>query len=120
MKFESLRHLESFFRTGRSWFIISIMIVVSGLPEIIQAQNKTPRYKVAVVDLMILKRQKPGAFQLAHDIGADGVEVDMGGLGNRPTFDNQLLKDSVRRQFLQLAEKYKLEIPSLAMTGYYA
>jgi hypothetical protein len=46
---------------------------------------------------MILKRQKAGAFQLAREIGADGVEVDMGGLGNRPTFDNQLLKDSVRK-----------------------
>ena len=78
------------------------------------------RYKVAVVDLMILKRQKLGAFQLAKDIGADGVEVDMGGLGNRPTFDNQLLIDSVRQQFLDTAKELQLEIPSLAMTGYYA
>jgi len=78
------------------------------------------RYKVAVVDLMILKRQKLGAFQLTKEIGADGVEVDMGGLGNRPTFDNQLLTDSVRKQFLDKARELQLEIPSLAMTGYYA
>jgi len=39
---------------------------------------KDQRYKIAVVDLMILKRQKLGAFQLTKDIGADGVEVDMG------------------------------------------
>jgi L-ribulose-5-phosphate 3-epimerase len=78
------------------------------------------RYKVAVIDLMILKRQKLGAFQLAKDIGADGVEVDMGGLGNRPTFDNQLLIDSVRQQFLNKAKELNLEIPSLGMTGYYA
>lgn len=78
------------------------------------------RYKVAVVDLMILKRQKLGAFQLTKDIGADGVEIDMGGLGNRPTFDNQLLKDSVRQQFLNKAKELNLAIPSLAMTGYYA
>jgi L-ribulose-5-phosphate 3-epimerase len=67
-----------------------------------------------------LKRQKLGAFQLTKDIGADGVEVDMGGLGNRPTFDNQLLIDSVRQQFLNKAKELHLEIPSLGMTGYYA
>lgn len=78
------------------------------------------RYKVAVIDLMILKRQKLGVFQLTKDIGADGVEVDMGGLGNRPTFDNQLLIDSVRQQFLNKAKELHLEIPSLGMTGYYA
>jgi len=82
--------------------------------------GKNQRYKVAVVDLMILKRQKLGAFQLAKDIGADGVEVDMGGLGNRPTFDNQLLNDTVRQQFLNKAKELNLEISSLAMTGYYA
>ncbi|MGB8195265.1 MAG: TIM barrel protein, partial [Chitinophagaceae bacterium] len=84
------------------------------------AQQPAPKYKVAVVDLMILKRQKLGAFQLTKDIGADGVEVDMGGLGSRPTFDNKLLIDSVRKQFLDKAKELNLEIPSLAMSGYYA
>jgi L-ribulose-5-phosphate 3-epimerase len=84
------------------------------------AQLGRQRYKVAVVDLMILKRQKLGAFQLTKDIGADGVEVDMGGLGNRPTFDNQLLIDSVRQKFLDKARELDIQIPSLAMTGYYA
>jgi L-ribulose-5-phosphate 3-epimerase len=85
-----------------------------------QTDLSKQRYKVAVVDLMILKRQKLGAFQLTKDIGADGVEVDMGGLGNRPTFDNQLLIDSVRQKFLEKAKELHLQIPSLAMTGYYA
>src|SRR5688500_1874301 len=62
--------------------------------------KKEHRYKIAVVDLMILKRQKLGAFQLAKDIGADGVEVDMGGLGSRETFDNQLANPEIRQQFL--------------------
>jgi L-ribulose-5-phosphate 3-epimerase len=79
-----------------------------------------PRYKVAVADLMILKRQKLGAFQLARDIGADGVEVDLGGLGNRDTFDNQLTNDMTRREFLDKARELGLEIPSLAMTGFFA
>src|SRR5262245_11563323 len=48
------------------------------------------QYKIAVCDWMILKRQKLGAFDLTKKIGADGVEVDMGGLGTRETFDNKL------------------------------
>ena len=78
------------------------------------------RYKIAVVDLMILKRQKLGAFQLTKDIGADGVEVDMGGLGERETFDNQLTNDATRQQFLDKAHELGLEISSLAMTGFFA
>jgi L-ribulose-5-phosphate 3-epimerase len=102
----------------------SLLILLPSLTAVDQqlyAQvASTSRYKVAVVDLMILKRQKLGAFQLAKEIGADGVEVDMGGLGNRITFDNQLLNDSIRMQFLNKAKELNLEIPSLAMTGYYA
>jgi SSS family transporter len=79
-----------------------------------------PRYKVAVVDLMLLKRQKLGAFPLSKDIGADGVEVDMGGLGDRETFDNALAIDSIRQQFLDESKETGLEICSLAMTGFYA
>lgn len=78
------------------------------------------RYKVAVVDLMILKRQKLGAFQLTKDIGADGVEVDLGGLGARETFDNQLTNAATRQQFLDKSRELGLEIPSLAMTGFFA
>jgi sugar phosphate isomerase/epimerase len=77
-------------------------------------------YKIAVVDLMILKRQKLGALQLTKDIGADGVEVDMGGLGQRDTFDNQLANPEIRQQFIDKARELNLEICSLAMTGFYA
>lgn len=79
-----------------------------------------PRYRIGLSDLMILKRQKLGAFQLTKDIGADGVEVDMGGLGERETFDNQLAKLEVREQFLAKARELNLEICSLAMTGFFA
>lgn len=78
------------------------------------------RYKVAMVDLMILKRQKLGAFQLTKDIGADGVEVDMGGLGMRDTFESQLATPEIRQQFLDKAKGLDLEICSLGMTGFYA
>jgi len=78
------------------------------------------RYKIGVCDWMILKRQKLGAFQLTKDIGADGVEVDMGGLGDRETFDNQLANPATRQQFLDKASELNLEICSLAMSGFYA
>jgi sugar phosphate isomerase/epimerase len=81
---------------------------------------KTTGYKVAVADIMILKRQKLGAFDLTKQIGAEGVEVDMGGLGTRETFENALAIDSVREQFMNKAKELNLEIASLAMTGFYA
>jgi sugar phosphate isomerase/epimerase len=77
-------------------------------------------YKIAVCDWMILKRQRLGAFQLTKDIGADGVEVDMGSLGERETFENQLTNAATRQQFLDAARNLGLEIPSLAMSGFYA
>jgi sugar phosphate isomerase/epimerase len=80
-----------------------------------------PRYKIAVCDWMILKRQKLGAFQLTKDIGADGVEVDMGSLGQLDTFDSPITTNAVlRQQFLDKARELNLEISSLAMSGFYA
>jgi L-ribulose-5-phosphate 3-epimerase len=87
---------------------------------LLAATSTDKRYKIAVCDWMILKRQKLGAFQLTHDIGADGVEVDMGGLGNRETFDSKLNDPAVRRQFLDEAKRLNLEISSIAMSGFYA
>ena len=101
---------------------ISLLLILT-LCLKVSAQNRDhskQRYRVAVIDLMMLKRQKLGAFPLAKEVGADGVEVDMGGLGNRPTFDNKLLIDSVRQQFLDKAKELHLDIASLSMSGYYA
>lgn len=78
------------------------------------------RFRIAVCDWMILKRQKLGAFQLTKDIGADGVEVDMGGLGDRETFDNKLTDPVTRESFLKKAKELDLGISSIAMSGFYA
>jgi sugar phosphate isomerase/epimerase len=81
----------------------------------------TARYKIGLSDLMILKRQKLGAFQLTRDIGADGVEVDMGSLGTNETFVSPITTNAaLRQQFLAKARELGLEIPSLAMTGFFA
>lgn len=79
-----------------------------------------PRYKIGVCDWMILKRQKLGAFALAKDMGADGVELDMGSLGKRETFENSLTNAANCRRFLDQARALNLEISSIAMSGFYA
>lgn len=95
------------------FLLILLMIASQGLAQ-------TTRYKVGLIDLMLLKRQKLGAITLTQQIGADGLELDMGGLGKRPTFENQLANDSIRQVFMDKAKELKLEVCSLAMTGYYA
>jgi L-ribulose-5-phosphate 3-epimerase len=118
--------MENTNQTRRKFIIQSALLTggfilaQSNWASVFAGVSKGRRYKVAVVDLMILKRQKLGAFQLTKDIGADGVEVDMGGLGNRETFDNQLAKPEIRQQFLDKAKELNLEICSLAMTGFFA
>lgn len=94
-------------------------LVLAVLVTVVSA-SEAPRYRVGVCDWMILKRQKLNAFPLTKEIGADGVEVDMGSLGDRPTFDNQLLKPEVRAEFLAKAKELKLEISSVSMAGFYA
>jgi L-ribulose-5-phosphate 3-epimerase len=93
---------------------------LAAMPSGRAAAPEAPRFPVGVCDWMILKRQKLGAFKLAHEIGADGVEVDMGGLGDRPTFDNKLADPAVRDQFLAEAASLGLRICSIAMSGFYA
>ena len=83
-------------------------------------RKKKSAYRISVCDWMILKRQKLGAFDLASKIGADGVEVDMGGLGTRETFDSKLGDAAVREQFLEKCKTLNLEISSMAMSGFYA
>ncbi len=101
---------------------ISVSLVcLSGFSaEPTAASPADSRHPVAVCDWMILKRQKLGAFKLAHEVGADGVEVDMGGLGSRATFDSKLGDPAVRAQFLAEAAKFNLRISSIAMSGFYA
>lgn len=108
---------------SRRRFLGATLLAALGAPRLVRGTEgnpPAPRYRIAVCDWMILKRQKLGAFALAKEIGADGVEVDMGGLGARETFDSQLGKPEVRDQFLAKARELGLGISSLAMSGFYA
>src|SRR5690606_40547926 len=73
-------------------------------------ERNKQRYKVAVIDLMILKRQKLSAVKLTSEIGADGLEVDMGGLGNRDTFDNNFFDEEFRTNYMNELKQYGIEI----------
>ena len=77
------------------------------------------RYKIAVCDWMILKRQKIGSFKLVHVLNGDGVELDMGSLGKRETFDNKLRDPHFQQLFRETAREFQLEVPSIAMSGFY-
>ena len=111
-------------RPDRRLFLSQVALLTGALlvPRelLFAAEAKRCNYKVAVIDLMILKRQKLSALQLTKDIGADGVEIDMGGLGNRDTFDSKLSDPLIRQQFLDKAKELNIEFCSLAMTGFYA
>lgn len=100
--------------------ILTLLFLLVLSPEFVLAQSpKEQRYKISVCDWMILKRQKIGEFQLAHEIGCDGIEVDMGGLGKRDTFDNKLRYPHFQKLFREKAQEFDVEISSIAMSGFY-
>lgn len=81
--------------------------------------HSSQRYKMAACDWMMLKRQKLGEFALSKEIGADGVEMDCGGLGDRDTFDNKFHHRHFRELFRRTADSLQVEVPSVAMSGFY-
>lgn len=93
----------------------SLPINAFSLPEI-----GKERYKIAVCDWMILRRQKLSAFDLAQEINADGIEMDMGSLGDRRTFESKLNDPEMQKEFLEKSKNTGVEISSIAMSGFYA
>ena len=77
------------------------------------------RYKISVCDWMILKRQKVGAMELAKTLGADGLELDMGGLGKRISFDNKLTNKHFQEMFIAECNRLGIQYSSLAMSAFY-
>ncbi len=77
------------------------------------------RYRVGVCDWMVLKRQKVGEFRLARELGCDGVEMDMGSLGDRPLFDNKMRDPGMARLFSLTADTFSVEVGAVAMSGFY-
>lgn len=108
-------------KRGNLKYCVIVLILSWVLSPVLaqQANTLSHRYKVAACDWMMLKRQKLGEFKLSHEIGADGVEMDMGGLGKRDTFDNKLHQVYFQELFKKMATEYQIEVPSIAMSGFY-
>ena len=105
---------------GLQKIIVALLAILLVFPTVSAlAETKQERYKVGACDWMMLKRQKIGAFKLMREIGGDGVEMDMGGLGKRDTFDNKLHQEQFRILFPQTAKENGVEVPSVAMSGFY-
>jgi len=96
------------------------LVVLFCLPLGVFGQEKQSRYQFGVCDWMILKRQKLGEFALTREIGADGVELDMGPLGTRVLFENQLRDPEQAQKFLAAAAENNVKVPSVAMSGFFA
>ena len=92
-----------------------LLLMLMSLP--LSAQQ---HYHVGLCDWMILKRQKLGEFALARELGADGVELDMGGLGQREMFDNKLRDESEAARFRSVADSVGVAVGAVAMSGFYA
>lgn len=103
----------------RRCLLVGIAAVLVALPIGVCAQQQQ-QYRVAACDWMMLKRQKLGEFQLAKDINADGVEVDMGPLGKRVLFDNKLREPAFQQLFRRTADSLGVAVPSIAMSGFFA
>jgi len=85
-------------------------------PKSVLAQQ---RYKIGVCDWMVLKRQKLGEFKLAKELGCDGIEMDMGGLGNRNSFDNKMRRPEMVKTFTTAADSFNIKVGAVAMSGFY-
>ena len=100
--------------------VVLIIFFAGTFNSFVSAQSsKKQRYKVAVCDWMILKRQKLGSFELASELKADGIELDMGGLGNRETFDSKLADSVEVKKFKDKSKEFNVGISSIAMSGFY-
>lgn len=98
--------------------LITLLIIAAGsiVSEPLAAQQ---RYKIGVCDWMVLKRQKLGEFKLAKELGCDGIEMDMGGLGSRSSFDNKMRDAESVRVFTHMADSFGIEVGAVAMSGFY-
>jgi sugar phosphate isomerase/epimerase len=75
------------------------------------AADRARRYKIGACDWSIGKMANPAAFEVAKEIGLDGVQVSLG-----TAADNMRLREApVQRQFLDAARQAGVEVASLAI-----
>lgn len=100
----------------RNFILLSVLLGGMILPDMMIAQK---RYQVGVCDWMVLKRQKLGEFKLARELDCDGIEMDMGGLGKRDSFDNKMRDPKMAKLFRHTADSLGVRVGAVAMSGFY-
>jgi sugar phosphate isomerase/epimerase len=90
-------------------FAGSLTFVTNCAPLFAAPQKR--RFRIGACDWSIGKMGDPAAFQVAKEIGLDGVQVSLGTAAN----DMQLRKPEVQAQYQEAAQKAGLEIASLAI-----
>lgn len=75
------------------------------------AAPETRRFKIGACDWSIGKMADPAAFEVAKQIGLDGVQVSLGTVAN----DMQLRQPDVQARYRDAAKRAGLEVASLAI-----
>ena len=90
-------------------------LAVSAMPgrgaEDAKPAQAASRFKLGACDWSLGKAQNPEAFQVAREIGLDGVEVSFGAPGG----EHDLRDAAARQKFQQAAQEHGLAFASLAM-----
>jgi L-ribulose-5-phosphate 3-epimerase len=69
------------------------------------------RFRIGACDWSIGKGSDPAAFEVAKEIGLDGVQVSLGNVVN----DMHLRREAVQAEYLRVAERVGLRVGSLAI-----
>jgi sugar phosphate isomerase/epimerase len=69
-------------------------------------------FKIGIIDGMLRKHCDPTVFDLAKQIGLDGVQVDF----QRPEHIKQLSQPEFQKTFLEAAQRADVEVASLCMS----
>ncbi len=86
------------------------LALASGCAPLFTAADRR-RFRLGACDWSIGKMGDPGAFEVAKEIGLDGVMVSLGTVGD----DLHLRKPEVQQQYKEAAKKVGLQVASLAI-----
>jgi L-ribulose-5-phosphate 3-epimerase len=79
------------------------------------AAPQSRRFKIGACDWTLGKPSDPAAFDVAKEIGLDGVQVDMGAVAN----DMHLRRSEVQKSYIEASKRTGVEIASLAESAFW-
>jgi L-ribulose-5-phosphate 3-epimerase len=94
----------------RSMRATALLTMAASHAPLFAAPDKR-QFKLGACDWSIGKASNPEAFEVAKQIGLDGVQVSLGSVAN----DMHLRKPEVQQQYKEAAKRTGLEVGSLAI-----